>query len=368
MTRFIAQCLSGITLTTCLAAAPCAAQDPPPPPQATPAPADTPSIKVGALIFADYTVQQRPKIEDPDGNDVTLSAFQITRSYINVSGNVTRNISFRLTPDIARETGVGSSLNGSYTFRLKYAYAQWSFDDHLTKGSFARFGMQPTPWVEFIDAVYRYRFQGATFEDREGFLPSSDVGAAFRYSLPGDYGDVQAAVFNGETYARPELNDQKSVQLRGTLRPAPGHAVLRGLRVTGFWDHDAYVKSAERRRAIVGVTFEHPHLNAGFNYLDAKDQTSATGTAIGARAWSAFVTPRTARGWEGLLRFDRLEPNTAVASQKKKRIIAGVAYWFAHQGTVASALLFDVDHTTFDGFSPALPTQRKIALHAMVSF
>lgn len=342
---------------------PCSAQVAP-----AAAPADTPSIKVGVLLFADYTIQQQPKITDADGNGVTLSAFQITRSYINVSGNITRNISFRVTPDIARETGVGSSLNGSYTFRLKYAYAQWSLDDHLTKGSFARFGMQPTPWVEFIDAVYRYRFQGPTFEDREGFLPSADVGAAFRYSLPGDYGDVQAAVFNGETYGRPEVNDQKSVQLRGTLRPAPGHAVLHGFRVTGFWDHDAYVKNAERRRAIVGVTFEHPHLNAGFDYLDAKDQTSATRTAIGSRAWSAFVTPRTARGWEGLLRFDRLEPNKTVAAQKKKRIIAGVAYWFAHQGNVASALLFDVDNTTFDGFSPALPTQRKIALHALVSF
>ena len=128
------------------------------------------------------------------------------------------------------------------------------------------------------------------------------------------------------------------------------------------------MKNADRRRAIVGVTFEHPHLNAGFNYLDAKDQTSSTRTAIGSRGWSAFVTPRDGAGWEGLVRFDRLEPNTAAAAaQRKQRIIAGVAYWFAHQGPVASALLFDVDNTTFDGFSPAA-TQRKIALHALVSF
>jgi hypothetical protein len=351
--------LAGLLMPT-----PCAAQ------AAPAAPSDTPSIKVGVQLFADYTIQpqlQEPKARDADGNEFTPSAFQIGRSYINVTGNITRNIAFRVTPDIARETGVGSSLNGSYTFRLKYAFAQWNLEDHLTKGSFARFGMQPTPWVEFIDSVYRYRFQGPTFEDREGFLASSDVGASFRYSLPGDYGDVQAAVFNGETYARPEVNDQKSVQLRGTVRPAPGQAVLRGLRVTGFWDHDAYVERADRRRAIVGVSFEHPHLNAAFNYLDTKDQTSATGTAIEGRGWSAFVTPRTARGWEGLVRFDHLEPNKVVA-QKKKRVIAGVSYWFAHQGTVATALMFDVDNTTFDGFAPVQPTQRKFALHALVNF
>jgi hypothetical protein len=338
-------------------------------PAATPAtPADTPSIKVGVLIFADYTIQQQPKMEDANGNDVTFNAFQLARSYINVTGNVTKNISFRVTPDIARESGVGSSLNGSYTFRLKYAYAQWNLEDHLSKGSYARFGMQQTPWIDFIDSVYRYRFQGPTFEDREGFLPSADVGASFHYSLPKDFGDVHAAVFNGETYSRAEVNDQKGLQVRGTIRPAPSQPVLRGLRLTGFWDKDAYVKSAERQRAIFGVTFEHPHLHAGFNYLAATDQTTVKDSVLKRRGWSLFVTPRTSKGWEGLLRLDHLEPNTAASDQTKQRTIAGLAYWFANQGGVSSALLFDVDQVKFDGFSPVKPTDRKIAIHALVSF
>src|SRR3954470_2548850 len=131
--------------------------------QVTPAagytpPDDTPSIKVGVTIFADYTVIQQPKITDADGNAGTLNAFQIGRSYINLTGNISHAIAFRLTPDIARETGTGSSLNGSYTFRLKYAYAQWNLDDHMTRGSFARFGMQPNPYFDMFEGVYRYRF------------------------------------------------------------------------------------------------------------------------------------------------------------------------------------------------------------------
>jgi hypothetical protein len=344
------------------AATPCSGQ------VAPAAPADTPSIRVGVTIFADYTIQQQPKIHDADNNEVTLNSFNITRSYVNVLGNITRNISFRLTPDITRETGIGSALNGSYTFRLKYAYAEWNLADRISAGSFARFGMQPTPWVEFIDAVYRYRFQGATFEDREGFLPSSDTGAAFHYNLPGQYGDIQAAVFNGETFQRAEVNDQKSVQLRGTLRPAPGRGAAHGLRLTGFYDKDAYVKNADRRRAIVGITFEHPHVHAALTYLDAKDQTSATRAAINARAWSAWITPRTARGWEGLLRFDHQEPNTAIAGQKKDRLVVGGAYWFPHQGNVATALLLDLDQVKYEGFSPVRPTERRIGVHALVLF
>jgi Phosphate-selective porin O and P len=345
---------------------PCAAQAPPP----AAAPADQPSIKLGVLVFADYTIQQEPKIKDADGNTVTLSAFQVTRSYINVTGNITRNISFRLTPDITRETGVGSSLNGSSTFRLKYAFAQWNLDDHLTKGSYARFGLQPSPWLEFIDAIYRYRFQSPTFVDREAFLPTSDAGASFHSALPGDYGDVQAGVFNGEGYSRPEVNDQKSVQVRGTLRPLPHRGALHGLRVTGFWDHDAYVKNADRRRAIGSVTFEHPHVHAGFDYLAATDRTSAASAAVESRGWSAFLTPITGWGWEGLIRFDHLEAKTSssITTPTKERVIAGVAYWFPHQGTVAAALMFDVDNTTFDGFSVAQPTQRKIGIHSLISF
>src|SRR2546423_7878051 len=59
--------LLGVTLTSVLAGAiPCAAQ-------VTPAagytpPDDTPAIKVGVTIFADYTVQQQPKVKDSDGN------------------------------------------------------------------------------------------------------------------------------------------------------------------------------------------------------------------------------------------------------------------------------------------------------------
>ena len=140
--------------------------------QVTPAagyvpPDDTPSIRIGATIFADYTVQTEPKGTDVDGNTYTPNAFQIGRAYLNVTGQINHMIQFRITPDIVRETGSGSSLAGSYTYRLKYAYAQFNMDDWMTRGSYARFGMQQTPWVDFMETVYRYRFQGMIFEDRE---------------------------------------------------------------------------------------------------------------------------------------------------------------------------------------------------------
>jgi hypothetical protein len=344
--------------------------------QVTPAagytpPDDTPKINVGATIFADYTVQQTPKAADPLSADdtATLNQFQVGRSYINVTGNVSHSIAFRITPDIARETGTGSSLNGSYTFRLKYAYAQWILDDHMTKGSWARFGIQQTPWVDFWEGIYRYRFQGTIFEDREGFLSSSDAGASFHYNLPQRWGDFHVGVYNGENYNKPEVNADKGWMVRGTVRPLPhGNPLWRGLRLTGFYDKDAFTHDAPRERGIVAVSFEHRLLNFGADYMAAANQPTPVATEVNPKGYSIWVTPRSTIGWEGLLRFDHLDVSN-LNDQAKDRVIAGIAYWFPHQGNVSTALLFDVDNTEFKNFAaPQAPTVRNIAVHALVNF
>src|SRR6266849_1735707 len=176
--------------------------------QVTPAagytpPDDTPSVKVDGTIFADYTYVNSPKILDSDKNSVNASAFNLTRAYINVTGNIFHRASFRITPDITRETGTGSSLNGSLTFRLKYA-GQYNLDDWTTKGSWLRLGIQQTPWIDYDAGIYRYRFQGTTFADREGYITSSDAAFSGHWNFPGNYGDVHGGFYNGEGYNRVE--------------------------------------------------------------------------------------------------------------------------------------------------------------------
>src|SRR5256885_11937903 len=170
-------------------------------------PDDTPSIKVGATIYMDYTYQSSPTATDADGNTINPSAFNVTRSYINITGNLTHIVAFRITPDIARETNPASSLNGSLEFRVKYAFAQFNLDDWMTRGSYARFGIQQTPWLDFAEGIYRYRFQGTMFVEREGYFASADAGASFHYQIPSNYGDVHVGVYNGENYNRAEAND-----------------------------------------------------------------------------------------------------------------------------------------------------------------
>src|SRR2546422_11244953 len=89
------------------------------------------------------------------------------------------------------------------------------------------------------------------------FLSSSDVGLSGRFVLPNDYGDVHLGYYNGDTYSRAEVNDQKAFQIRGTLRPFPRINVAKGIRLTAFYDKDSPVQNASRDRFIAAGTFEH---------------------------------------------------------------------------------------------------------------
>ena len=113
--------------------------------------------------------------------------------------------------------GTGNSVSSdSLVFRIKYAYAQFNLDDWMTRGSWARLGIQQTPWVDFEEGIYRYRFQGTVFAERIPLpttMTSSDAGASFHYNFPSNYGDVHVGVYNGENYQRVEVNDQKALRI-----------------------------------------------------------------------------------------------------------------------------------------------------------
>jgi len=357
-------------VVTALAAPPALAQ-------VTPAaggtpPDDTPSVRVGTTIYTDYTYIDEPTAKDADGNTIHPSSFNVSRAYINVTGNLSHWVAFRVTPDVSRESGAGSSLSGSLTFRLKYAFGQVNFDDFLTHGSWVRLGVQQTPYLDFMEGIYRYRFQGTMFPEREGFITSSDFGLSGHYNLPGNYGDIHAGYYNGDGYSRAEPNDQKAFQVRASLRPLPLGGVWKGLRLHAFYDADKYVKHGPRDRFVATATFEHPHLNAGVDYLDVKDRTSSSNPEVRGNGWAVWAVPRlltvgeSKPGLEGLVRYDSMRPNKN-ADARRHRLIVGLAYWFPFLRGPSAALLADMDRATFD---TALnrPTDRRYSLHALFAF
>lgn len=60
----------------------------------------------------DYTLTEQPRAIDVDGDEMVPNAFTVSRAYLNVTGTLSHVVAFRLTPEVVRETGDGSSAVG----------------------------------------------------------------------------------------------------------------------------------------------------------------------------------------------------------------------------------------------------------------
>lgn len=318
-------------------------------------------------MFADYTVTETPKVTDANGRPVTGNAFNLTRSYINVTGSITPRITFRVTPDIVRNSDPTGATSGNLVFRLKYAFAQFRAGADTN----FRLGIQPTPMIDGQEGVYRYRFQGTMFVEREGGLSSADVGLTMVKPLPGGFGEVHVGVYNGEGYTRGEANDQKAFAGRVTLRPLPDHPFGKGLRLLGYYHADHYAKGLSRNRASGSVMFEHARFNAAFDFAQRTDQPTPASREVTGRGVSFFITPffrEKGNGLEGMLRFDSFKPDVDAAG-RRKRIIAGLAYWFPKVGAGTAALLAHMEQVRVSTVATAMrTTERRFSLNLLIAF
>jgi hypothetical protein len=294
------------------------------PAQTPPAEPEYPIVRVGVLSYLQYAAE----LKNRDG----LNSFDVTRAYLNINAQVMKNVRFRLTPDIRRITD--GSLAGSLTVRIKYGFAQ--FDNLGVQGSWARFGLHQTPWLDFEEGVNRYRVQGTMFSEREGLIPgSADFGASYFVTLPHGWGEAHGGIFNGEGFTQPEVNKYKSVQGRLTIRPFANRGLLHGVRVSGFYNAGWYADDRPRRLGIVMGSYEHPRVVATIQRLEATESPSALDPRdIDRSGWSMFVEPRQGpSGLAGIFRYDGFEADQSLDTSQQHRVIAGAAYWFVRTRT-----------------------------------
>jgi len=326
------------------------AQTPPPPP---PAP-DYPIVRVGVLSYLQYDAELK--------NRDDYNNFDVTRAYLNINAQVSKNVRFRFTPDIRRIND--GSLSGSLVLRVKYAFAQF---DNVTPRAWVRLGAHQTPWLDFEEGINRYRVQGTMFSEREALIPgSSDFGASYFTPLPGGYGEVHAGVYNGEGFGQPEANKYKSVQMRGTVRPLPRGGVISGLRVSGFYNAGWYAADRPRRLGIVMGSFEHKNIVGTLQMLKATERPTPLLVNVDRTGWSAFVEPRQGpSGFAGILRYDSLDPDDSIAANAQHRVIAGGAYWFVWP-RARLGLVVTNEQVHYD--LPSRPDENRLLFQTHVEF
>jgi hypothetical protein len=326
------------------------------PSAAAPPEPDYPIVRVGVLSYVQYDAELK--------NRDAYNNFDVTRAYLNINGQLARNVRFRLTPDVRRAT-TDAAVAGSLVLRIKYAFVQF---DNLTPRSWVRFGVHQTPWLDFEESVNRYRVQGTMFSEREALIPGAgDFGVGYFTPLPNDYGEIQAGIYNGEGYTQPDVNKYKSVQGRVTLRPLPGRGLANGFRLSGFYNAGWYAPDRPRRLGIVMGSYEHPHVVATAQYLTATENPSLLQTRdIDREGSSAFLEVRQGvEGWAALGRVDFFDPDTVLTRNSQRRIIAGGAYWFVWPRT-RLGLVATNEQVKYD--SPTRAKENRVLIQTHVEF
>jgi hypothetical protein len=328
------------------------AQQPAP---AAPAEPVYPVVRVGALSYLQYGAE----LENRDG----YNAFDVTRMYLNLNGQLSRNVRFRFTPDVRRVSD--GSLAGTLAVRAKYAFMQ--LDNIGAARSWVRFGQHQSPWLDFEESINRYRVQGTMMSEREGLIPgSADFGASYFTPLPAGYGEIHAGVYNGEGYTQAEANRYKSVQGRLTVRPFPHRGLANNLRLSAFYNAGWYAADRPRRLGIAMASYDHRRLVVTVERVAATEQPAAAPHEFDRGGWSAFVEPRQGpTGLAAIARLDAYDSDKAIAGNSLRRLIVGGAYWF-NWNTARLGFLLDSEQVHYD--DATRPREHRLLLQTHVEF
>jgi len=188
------------------------------------------SVKISGLWFMAY----RGNIPSEGDN-----SFGLKRGYLTFKKRFNETFSIRYTQDITIDKEGDDA--GNVELRFKYCYIKADLPEFLFfKQPFVEVGLVHQPWIEFEQKINTYRVQGKMFMEKYGVTSSADFGVnvvsllggklddearkKVDSSLPGKYGSISLGVYNGGGYHAPEMNNNKTVEGRLTLRPFPGFA------------------------------------------------------------------------------------------------------------------------------------------------
>ena len=314
--------LAATLVTAAAAAAPLAAQSAP-----------APTVTLGGVAYAQYAAQF-----DSGKN----SNFDVTRAYLNVIGRFADGIMTRVTGDVYQ------NADGSHTYRLKYAFVNWTpAGSALTY----RFGLITTPFIDWEEALWDYRMQGPVAVDRNKAMTSSDFGAGVDGNIDNELVDFQASVVNGTGYGATPGDMHKVVAGRVSVRLLGTDEGSRvgGLRLTGYAQFGAPSGGGTKNRFLGELSYRSKSL------LLAGEYGSIVDSAAGGAQFSRTIT--SIYGWYkipssqvGIIaRVDLYDPKLTPTDNKTTDIIGGVSY----QLSPNVRLLADVDRLSFENSAQA---------------
>lgn len=320
-----------------------------------------PETSVGGVIYLHNMTDMSDNSPGKSAEKKGYDEVAVDRVYLNFTQSITPKVKMRVTTDIyqnaattaVRDSGgtkVPSYYNG-WSVRLKYAYAD--LGNFLPQTTF-RLGMMQSPWIDYVENLWKYRVVAQTLMDVEGQFASSDLGAGILYKLPKGYGEFYGNAVNGTGYSAPENNKEKDFAGRLALNLIPQWKGNRSFQVAGYYYNGYtnpspnYTPALYRNRAGGFAYFAYDYISLGAEY-DVTHDDKLTGSAIsytnsgGYSVFGELKPPKGVKFIEDLAlfgRYDQWDPNTNRGDTTKAgvpdrsisvhtRMIGGISYQVA---------------------------------------
>ena len=300
-----------------------------------------PQISVGVLAYAQYLYQ----LKDTANH---INNFDVKRAYVNVIGRFAGGVYARVTADIY----VPSATDSSHTYRIKYAYVQYT-----PNGSPLSFkiGEIHTPWLDWEEALWDYRVQGTMAMERNGpgglggnsYLSSAGFGAGVDGKWGPDKVNMQFTVTNDHFYSQSVGDQRKWAQARVSVRAMDTDDSSRvgGLRVTGFADYGNTIGGGPHQRWLGMVSYRTKQITLAGEGAISRDP-GAGGSRLNGHVYSAFGVYKIPQSKAAILaRVDIFHQQAGSTTDKQTRFIGGVSYQISPNLRV----LGDWDYVSYQG-------------------
>ena len=341
-------------------------------------------LKFSGIIYADWQ-NGGPKAQR------AMNKFDLTRAYLNFFMPSGDNVLVRVTTDMYQNTNTSSSgaYYAGWTARIKFAYIDWAAwsEKGTTKAADkaairVRFGMAPTPEVIMMEDIWQ-RGLAPTPVDNLGFVSPSDLGVAAIVTLPGRQGEIYGGVYNGTSFAAPETDRFKNVNVRVSWTPLAASAdagYLKGLQISPYYQEGRMASNFDPtgpglQRDLWGmhVGIKNPKLTIAGEYdhrtdgADTKTSASVTNTTGAVYSGFAIIRPLAylrhtpTDAWSVVLRGDRYTPNTATDANRRQWI-GGIGYDLSSKTSVYA------DFQDLEGHNGDTADSKSFFFHFVIGF
>ncbi len=280
-----------------------------------------------------------------------MSLFKLKRGYLTVEKQLNDIFTARYTQDITIDEEGDDA--GNVELRFKYCYLRTHLPSFsIFTHSFIEAGIVHRPLIDFEQKINDYRVQSKMFLERAGIISSADFGLTFvtllggemaeeyqknvSKSYPGKFGSFAFGVYNGGDYHSLEMNNNKTIEGRLSLRPFPEK--ISGLQfsynfaygkgndsISSDFQLNSFFVSNENLYSIVTAQYYW-----GVGGKSGGEELAKNGYSF----FGEFLIPKTKLAIFG--RYDFFDTEIANPYQN---IIGGISYYFYKKNKI----LFDID-------------------------